>query len=298
MPLEYYEPIDFVERITHAEQVSFVFGSALTGMRDGIGILEPKEIVAFIKAKMISAGFQDAFLEHMHKFKSENEYQIAFEFLVKKFGIDGVNKIIREIVKLNEDPITGKQKIPENVKLFAKAVKDKKINLKYIITTNFDTLIEEAFTNEGIQFNSLSIVSNSNINDNSNGLITIVHIHGVWDRGDTMHTRNQLDRKRGKIEESLKNIVQDGQLCVMAYGAWEDSFTRTLTSLLDNNISTYSLIWCFYPDISGQIDRDYVNVFSLLDDAISRERVQFYKGIDCREIFGKIDREVLSRKKP
>lgn len=297
MPLEYYEPIDFIERISHAEQISFVFGSALTGMKDGIGILEPAGIVTYIKNKMIEEGYQDSFIEHMDNFKNENDYQIAFEFLVKKFGIDRVNDIIHEIVKLNEDPRTGKQRIPENVRALVKAVKDKKINLKYIITTNFDTLIEEAFTQEDIKYNSLSIVSNSNINDNSNGLITIVHIHGVWDRGDTMHTRNQLERKRGKIEESLKNIVHDGQLCVMAYGAWEDSFTRTLASLLDNNISKYSLIWCFYPNIAGEIDRAHKNVFNLLDDAISRERVQFYKGIDCREIFGKLNREVISRKK-
>ncbi|EMU1130022.1 SIR2 family protein [Citrobacter koseri] len=297
MSIEYADKNDFIIRISNTKDISFVFGSALTGLKDGIGILEPAGVVKFIEKRMVDAGYQEKFKQHLEKNNEIFPYQAAFEFIAKYYGPDEINNIITDIVSLNEDSQTKKQKIPSTVKEFVKIVKENRVKIKYIITTNFDTLIEEALASEGIPYNSLSIVQDSNINDNANDLITVVHIHGIWNRGDTMHTRNQLERRRERIEESLRNIVEKGPLCVMAYGGWEDSFTRMLSSLLKNNESKYSLIWCFYPDNDGVIDREYQHIHSMLEDAISRERVQFYKGIDCRTIFHDINAEVISAKK-
>lgn len=297
MPIEYYNHNDFMKRISNTKELSLVFGSALTGLKDDIGILQPPAIVEFIKERMNAEGYSDDFNRHMELNHDVNPYQAAFEFVAKFYGVDGINSIITDIVKLNEDPKTGRQKIPSNVRSLVQAIKKGKLNVKYIITTNFDTIIEEALAEEGILCNSPSVVSDSNISDNANKLITIVHIHGVWNHGDTMHTRNQLENKRGKIEESLRNIIESGPLCVMAYGAWEDSFTRSLTNILKNNLSTYSLIWCFYAENAGTIDRESKHIINMLEDAISRERVQFYKGIDCRSIFSDINAEVNTSKK-
>lgn len=289
---------DLVRRFANAKDISFVFGSALTGRKGEVGILEPNGVVQFIKDKMYEAGYQIPFDSYIENNSDALEYQAAFEFVAKNYGADEIFNIINEIVNLNVDPATGKQKIPDCVKEFAKSIKDEKLKVKYIITTNFDTLIEEALAEENIPYNSVSIVQDSNINDNANNLLTIVHIHGVWNKGDTMHTRNQLKQRRGKIEESLRNILEGQTTCIMAYGGWEDSFTRTLLSIVKNNKFKYSLAWCFYAADPKSISDNYGHLENDLVDAISSERVQFYNGIDCQSIFGDLNKEVTKVKKP
>lgn len=298
MSLELSDKDDLVRRLANSKEISFVFGSALTGRRDNVGILEPKGVVEFIKKKMYDAGYQKPYDAYLENNKEAFEYQAAFEFVARNYGADEIFTIINEIVNLNVDPSTGKQKIPKCVKDFAKNIKDEKLKVKYIITTNFDTLIEEALAEENIPYNSISIVQDSNINDNANNLLTIVHIHGVWNKGDTMHTRNQLKQRRGKIEESLRNILEGRTTCIMAYGGWEDSFTRMLLSIVKNNQFKYALAWCFFSDKPESIHKDYGHLEQTLEDAISSERVQFYKGIDCNSIFENLKNEVIITKKP
>ncbi|WP_313047392.1 SIR2 family protein [Atlantibacter hermannii] len=297
MSLEFSEKEDLVRRLSNAKEISFVFGSALTGKHDDVGILEPKGVTEFVKEKMYQAGYKIPYDQHLENNRDVLEYQAAFEFVAKNYGADEIYNIINEIISLNIDPTTGKQRIPKRVKEFAKTIKDDKLNIKYIITTNFDTLIEEALDEENIKYNSISIVSDSNINDNANDLITIVHIHGVWNKGDTMHTRKQLGQRREKIEESIRNILEGHTMCIMAYGGWEDSFTRTLLTIVNNNLFRYSLVWCFYSNRAEVINDQYGYLEKELKDAISRERVQFYKGIDCNNVFKIINNEVNTPKK-
>ncbi|NCG49727.1 SIR2 family protein [Serratia fonticola] len=297
MSLECSEKEDLIRRLSNSKEISFVFGSALTGRREGIGILEPLGVVDFIQKKMYDAGYQQPYDDYLKSNSDVLPYQAAFEFVAKNYGADEIYNIINEIVNLNVDPDTGKQKIPKAVKDFVKAIKDKKLKVKYIITTNFDTLIEEALAEENILYNSISIVPDSNINENANDLLTIVHIHGVWNKGDTMHTRNQLNQRRAKIEESIRNILDGHTMCIMAYGGWEDSFTRTLLTIVNNNQLRYSLVWCFYSNNDGAINKNYGHLESGLKEAISRERIQFYKGIDCSSVFDIFNREIIEVKK-
>lgn len=297
MSLELSEKEDLVRRLSNTREISFVFGSALTGRRDNIGILEPNGVVEFIRERMQKAGYQQPFEDYLLRNKDAFTYQAAFEFVARTYGADEIYNIINDIVNLNVDAVTGKQKIPKSVKDFVKSIKDNKLKVKYIITTNFDTLIEEALAEENILYNSISIVPDSNINDNANDLLTIVHIHGVWNKGDTMHTRNQLAQRRSKIEESIRNILENQTTCIMAYGGWEDSFTRTILDIVNNNQFKYSLIWCFYADKDDVVSRDYGHLEEKLKDAISRERIQFYKGIDCTTIFNVFNQEVIEVKK-
>ncbi|RNM20694.1 SIR2 family protein [Dickeya undicola] len=298
MSLECSKKEELIRRLSNTQEISFVFGSALTGRREDIGILEPQGVVSFIQNKMYEAGYQEPYDEYLKANKDAFPYQAAFEFVARNYGADEIQNIINEIVSLNIDPVTGKQKIPSSVKDFVKVIKYGKLNVKYIITTNFDTLIEEALAEENIAYNSISIVPDSNINENANELLTIVHIHGVWNKGDTMHTRNQLKQKRGKIEESIRNILDGHTMCIMAYGGWEDSFTRTLLTIVNNNQLKYSLIWCFYSSDSEVINKTYGYLENELKDAISRERIQFYEGIDCNSVFDIFNKEFNGVKKP
>lgn len=67
MPIEYYNHIDFMRRISNKKEISLVFGSALTGFKDDIGILQPSEIVEFIRERMNAEGYTEDLNRHMDK---------------------------------------------------------------------------------------------------------------------------------------------------------------------------------------------------------------------------------------
>jgi len=103
-----------------------------------------------------------------------------------------------------------------------------------------------------------------------------------------MHTTTQLQQSRARIEMSLQNLVGDDLVVVMAYGGWEDSFTRALATAVTNSISEYDILWSFFESEAPKIEYSRKDLFETLDDAISRGRVQFYKGIDCNSVFDKL----------
>ncbi|MBF4355020.1 SIR2 family protein, partial [Vibrio anguillarum] len=87
---------------------------------------------------------------------------------------------------------------------------------------------------------------------------------------------------------SLQNLVGDDLVVVMAYGGWEDSFTRALATVVINSTSDYDILWSFFEPDSAKIEYSRRDLFDTLDDAISRGRVQFYSGIDCNSLFDKL----------
>ncbi|MBF4280370.1 SIR2 family protein, partial [Vibrio anguillarum] len=96
-------------------------------------------------------------------------------------------------------------------------------------------------------------VSDTQLQENINSNINIYHLHGIWDQGDTMHTTTQLQQSRARIAMSLQNLVGDDLVVVMAYGGWEDSFTRALATVVINSTSDYDILWSFFEPDSAKI---------------------------------------------
>ncbi|EKB15469.1 SIR2 family protein [Aeromonas veronii] len=277
--------------------VSFIFGSALSAIKDGAGIPNVAQVSEIIRSYIEELDLLDEYDEFINDAEEQNIYQESFAFITVLKGAAAAQEIVKRVVMTNYDHNTGKHRIPKAIKDFVSCIKEGKLKVKNIITTNFDTLLEEQFKNEGIQFNSISIVSDSNIIENSNGFINIIHIHGVWNKGDTMHTRNQLEAKRDKIEASLRNVLTEQNVIIMAYSGWTDSFTRTLTNIVNDDKANYNLAWCFYEKEEGVIDRNFQSLFSSLSPAITRERIQFFNNIDCNRVFEELLIESKAKKK-
>ncbi|MDU3914075.1 hypothetical protein [Kluyvera ascorbata] len=100
-----------------------------------------------------------------------------------------------------------------------------------------------------------------------------------------MHTHSQLSVKRDKIEGSLHELFLDTLVVILAYGAWDDSFTRSLSNIINLPNADYNIAWCFYSDKLDRIEEDFEEWFEKLAPAISRGRINFYKGVDCTTFF-------------
>lgn len=292
--MDYLDELTLSKKIQKAEPFSIVLGAALTAEIDGKGIPGVERVPDFVFDFIQSNDDVEDYQEALDSTSPQSKYQTSLKYLSDIYGQNAVNNIISNVVESNFDKITKKSFIPKSVKGLAKLIEIGKI--KNILTTNFDTLIEEELENLGVQYNSISIVSDSSITVNSNNLPTIVHLHGKWNMGDTMHTNDQLSNNREKIENSIRNIISKDNIYIMAYGGWEDSFTRTLANIVHDNDAIYDISWCFYNSDAGSLDKSNKELFTKLAPAIQRGRVKFFKGINCHSIFNKIDFEKAKKK--
>ena len=275
---------------------TFLFGAAFSQITNGAGIPNVSGVLQFIEDFADENDVLDLYTEDSQSFDPKEKYQESFNLIAGLCGQDSVNEIIKRVVQSNIDE-QGKQRIPQAVKDFVTGIKHSNFPVHNIITTNFDTLLEEEFTNQNIPFNTFSVVADTQIHDHVNDNINIIHLHGVWDRGDSMHTTTQLQSDRERIETSLQNRISDQTIVIMGYSGWEDSFTRSLAATVINNESDYDLLWCFYEPNDAVIEKKEKELFKSLGDAIRRGRIQFFKGIDCNKVFAEMSKVNEIKKK-
>ncbi|WP_220496460.1 SIR2 family protein [Pseudoalteromonas sp. SG43-1] len=276
--------------------VTFLLGSAFSQITNGAGIPNVDEVLKFIEDFANENGLLDEYCKVSQTFSPQDRYQKSFSLIAGLCGQDAINEIIRRVVESNFDE-DGKQQIPQAVKDFVSSVKNKNLHVKNIITTNFDTLLEEEFTNQGIHFNSFSIVADTQLDDEINSNINIIHLHGIWDRGDSMHTTSQLNSVRDRTETSLQELISKQTIAILGYSGWDDSFTRSLASTVINNKSNYNLLWCFFEANDAVIEKYQIALFNKLKDAITRGRISFFKGIDCNDVFKELSAVTELKKK-
>lgn len=285
MPVSFHGERILNTRIKRNEQGStFLFGAAMSQICNGVGIPNVEGVIEFIEEYAIEQGIEDDYFDLAQDFTEQGRYQEAFSLIAGIHSQDAVNTIIRRVVESNIDE-NGKHRIPPAIKNFVTSVKNGNIVVNNIITTNFDTLLEEEFANQGILVNSFSVVADTQLQNDINENINIYHLHGSWERGDSMHTTNQLQSNRDRIEVSLQNLIGNQTIVVMGYGGWDDSFTRSLASAVINTQLNYDILWCFYEDNESILREKEASLFERLSDGISRGRIQLYKGIDCNKVF-------------
>lgn len=277
--------------------ITLVLGSAISKkQQNGVGIPDVLDINSYIADFLSKKNLTADYNEFLDDNELNDNYQSGFEFIASVLGQNSINAIINEIVLSNVDPVTNKHGITKAINDLASYIKSEKINIKNIITTNFDTLLEESFEENLIPKESISIVSDSHINMSSSDNIRIVHIHGVWNKNDTMHSYSQLNAERNKVEASLQELFLDTSVYIMAYSGWDDSFTRALSNIVNLQSANYSIAWCFYSESNSSIEDDFSDWFKELNPAISRGRIQFFKGIDCNTLFEEANSTIAEKK--
>jgi hypothetical protein len=115
-----------------------------------------------------------------------------------------------------------------------------------VITTNFDPLIELAVQRAGGQFDTQSMDSTDGRIPPSlqPSAISVIHVHGYWRQGETLHTQYQLSRTRTKLAASLEERLRGNYVVVVAYGGWRDVFTKCLMGFLNKgNCMGMTLSW-------------------------------------------------------
>ena len=149
------------------------------------------------------------------------------------------------------------------------------------LTTNFDPLLAISVRKHGGIASAFSISNDVRLPKPNKQSCSIVHLHGRWDDGDTLHA--ELDHKRPALQDSLRELLNHSTLVVVGYGGWDDIFVRTLTELAAGE-HDFEILWGFYELDQTKIELENEELIDRLTNALA-PRITFYRGIDTNSLF-------------
>ncbi|NTX67750.1 hypothetical protein HUA74_44625 [Myxococcus sp. CA051A] len=323
------------ERILSARRVIFVLGSGLTlpvvpGVEGVIDLIrrefaaEPESLARFM-----------ASLDAPLPSGQVNRYQAALRHLLHhRAGQDSVNRIIRHAVlqpvlsvekarteaagqPWNEDAVLAgfdaaseqetyalehafdRWKLTPGVEALGKILTRYPAHFGRIsLTSNFDPLIEVAIRKAGGQCYSSFLDADSGLKNTVAPGHHVVHLHGGWFRSDTLHTQTQLDQHRPKLLASLHRLLREHTVVVLAYGGWDDIFTKALAEANGDGYAGCDLLWAFYDSDATRIQTSAAPLLQKLRSGLDGGRVLLYKGVNAHDLLPNLAERMASRVDP
>jgi tetratricopeptide (TPR) repeat protein len=235
-----------------------------------------------------------------------NPYQSAFLFLQGRRGQQGVNGVIRRAVvrarRLPADGSSGSYSISSSTAEASCRSYDEDWSGwhltpgmealgqlaaewpdrfgRTVLTTNFDPLASASIRAAGGSYYRTILHRDGNLSQTTGTGTHVVHLHGYWHGADTLHTPRQLGQARPQLRASLSTLLRDRTVVVLAYGGWDDVFTKTLLEVVADDGAFPEIIWTFR-DKAPRVRSD---LQTMLDPGIDRGNVTFYAGVDAHVV--------------
>lgn len=287
--------------------LTFFLGSGLTASYRGVpGVPSTSEMVALMCDALVSAGHGDAVDDVQSRSSASLRYQEATQHFVACLGQNALNDLVRDcVLKARKEPLRqgatpfdGWHLSPGVAALGALLSDLSKSSHVQVLTTNFDPLIEAGVSAAGGQPVSISLDSDGRF-DNvvSPGSTNVVHLHGYWDRRDTLHTPQQLGQARPQLAGCLRGALRDTTLLVLGYGGWWDSFTSVLAEMLSESTDSLDVLWAFLSSDEIALEREHSGLIRRLESR-GTSRVALFKGIDCHLFLPSLQKTWASSKAP
>ncbi|MFP2237841.1 SIR2 family protein [Pseudescherichia vulneris] len=282
--------------IKKGKPVSFLLGSAVSCSVDGKGVPGVSGMNEILRHYMTDLDLYDEFGKGSENLSTTELYQRSFDYLLKVGDQDDVKEIMS--IAMDNARNGDEWVVTKTLNDFSALVVGSDINVKSILTTNFDPLIEEALSKRGQECNVHNLIIDQpigSVKSYSGESIPVVHLHGLWD-GDTMHTQTQLTTLRKKIELSIKNILDVSKLYVVGYAGWDDVFLQALKEIVQDFQPTYNIRWAFFNPSENDILKESERLIDIVQPALANARFQGYAGVDCNTFFTDVLSDISKKK--
>lgn len=296
------------------ERVTFLFGSALTAPGSAADDRGVPDVNAFIQEIVgIFRGTDELnnLEEVLKRPGSISPYQEATQFVIDCRGQDVLNGLVRKaVLKARKSPEasdgdsrqiemdTDGWYLRPAVEAVGRLVQENPAMFpEPILTSNFDPLLEVSVRKAGGQAETINLSADGQFTNVLSAQTQVVHFHGYWRGGDTLHTPAQLTRNRPHLKGCLRSLLRETTLVVVGYGGWSDVFTRTLIDVISEQPKELNVLWTFYSDN----DEDIATRNKLLlqqSELLAGDRLVFYKGVDCHVFLPLLREKLLNLKQP
>jgi hypothetical protein len=246
-----------------------------------------------------------------------SRYASALELVKRVSGINGVRAFVQRAIfepyegvlpaGFPERPLSEQEfgraeldlaqwKVPSGLAALARIIREHRTRIcPYLLTTNFDVLLQTAMRVEGLNARAYAVSHNAapigfRLNSDEH---MVIHLHGDA-RGNTLHSPNEISRPRQQLEKWLGRHLRGKVLLVVGYSGWDDVIGRTLQSELDEGAddpeSGTEVLWAVYEDETnhGHINPRLESFFREHGAHVT----QFYR-IDRDRLFGELAESLL-----
>ena len=298
-------------RLAHAirsgNKVTFLLGSGLTcpASNRECGVPSASEMVERVRKAFSTPSELRSLDEALGKVTERKKYQTAMQFMIECRGQSGLNTLIRNAVlearlssnhaglsdeQLERD-LNGWNLLPGISALGQLMKEHDAVFQQPILTTNFDPLLEIGIKRAGRAALTINLPNDGSfrnliVSDNS---AQVVHFHGFWRQGDTLHTPEQLTRDRPLLTGNLKKMLQETTLVVMGYGGWEDVFTESLMKAISEQSEGMDVLWAFLAK-KADVIKSHENLLKTFQ-TVSGNRVVTYSEVNCHEFLPKLQQQ-------
>ncbi|WP_158620239.1 MULTISPECIES: SIR2 family protein [Corallococcus] len=249
--------------------------------------------------------------KHLEQFDAElkagknNRYQWAMKFLQDRSNRGIANTVIREAVlrartnARNESGLTEAQldddfsgwALPPATLHLGKLLADHPERFGPVLTTNFDPLISASVKMAKGEFLRTVVDRDEPFSQaklSTPNVAHIVHLHGYWLNGETLHTPMEIARERKRVTADIIRLLNTHTLIVVGYGGWDDVFTQTLSSIAADRHQNVDILWAFYDSETVVVEARNKHLFNQIRELTGRNQLRIYGGINCHELFAKI----------
>lgn len=299
-------------RLTHAvesrQRVTFLVGSGLTCPSADVrekGVPSVASMVQRVRQLFPSADEKSLLEKALDDVPEGRRYQAAMQFVIECRGQRVLNELIRDaVLEARNNPSAnlslsdlerdvGGWFLRPGVAALGKLISVyEHVFQRPILTVNFDPLIEIAIKSAGRGALTINLPNDGNFNDLvfSDTIAQVVHLHGFWSKGDTLHTPDRLTRERPLLAGNLRLLLQETVLVVIGYGGWKDVFTDALLKAISEQSQVLDVLWAFHKEPKDIIQhhKDLLESFQSLPG----RRVVTYAGVDCHDVFPKLLRKL------
>ncbi len=240
-----------------------------------------------------------------------NSYSEAIQLLQQVGGTEAVQALVQwaaltpysgfrsprsELDPLSDDAFRGYESdipqwtIPDGLDAVAHTIREFGGSLaQYILTTNFDPLVEIALRRAGILARSMAVTSDTPPDGFrlEPGEKAVLHLHGDC-YGHTLHTPWATGRERPNLESWLAHLLHSATLLVVGYSGWDDIIGRVLRRETGVG-ATLQVLWTVYEDrdVHPHINPQLNRVFEENPLTITP-----YYGIDRDQLFSDLQHEL------
>lgn len=182
---------------------------------------------------------QDPYDWYMKKYDTEPDYSELMKSLAKTQAER--NEILKPYFEPDEDSDEDDKKPSKAHVAIAKMIKDGYIRV--VITTNFDKLLEQALTDEGI---TPTVISNTDQLKGATPLVhsscTIIKVHGDYMDNRIKNTDDELSNYDDEMKEFLDRIFDEFGLIICGWSAdWDIALRDSIYRCKNNRYSAYWL---------------------------------------------------------
>lgn len=292
--------------------ISFILGA---GISDGAAPSTKRMVELFQRSMSPDPEDQRDLEELLAQTQPRDHYQAAAQFVIERAGISRLNRIVRLAVLTARSP-----RIPPDVasKYLDDSAQLEQLDSDWrgwliprglaalgrlvelvphesrgpILTTNFDPLIESSLRAAGLVPHLICADVDGAIPTTPSlpNVVSVNHLHGYWNQGDTLHTGAQLTRSRPRLLGSLRQVLTRTTCVVLGYGGWDDLLTESIWRLVEEGAERdIEILWGCH-GATAQLGR--------LTDKALPGRLQPYVDVDANSLLPAVETAVRDRLRP